>query len=179
MEEAATDPAGTAPLDPLATPLRLDPRMRWVWTVEAAAGPMAVSLVIAVVAAALDLPSALWTVPAAIFVGGVGIAIWYPWARHRRFTYRLGMHALEIAKGVAWRQDIALPYFRVQHVDIAQGPVERLLGLAHLVVHTAAAAADATLPGIPAAQAPRVRQVLLERTAAAATGRADDTRDAV
>lgn len=56
---------------------------------------------------------------------------------HHMFRWRLGPHGLEIHRGIWWRQEIAVPRDRIQHVDIHQGPLMRRFGLAMLIVHTA------------------------------------------
>ena len=71
--------------------------------------------------------------------------------------------ALELRHGVVRRVHSAIPYFRVQHIDVAQGPVERAVGLARLIVHTASAGTDATIPGIAAGDAEGLRRLILAR----------------
>jgi membrane protein YdbS with pleckstrin-like domain len=44
---------------------------------------------------------------------------------------------LEVQRGVWRRHAIAVPRSRVQHIDVAQGPLERRFGLATLRLHTA------------------------------------------
>ena len=63
-----------------------------------------------------------------------------------------GPDALELRHGVVRRIHSAIPY-RVQHIDVAQGPVERAVGLSRLVLHTASAGTDAIIPGIAAGDA--------------------------
>ena len=70
------------------------------------------------------------------------------------------------------RQVRALPYFRIQHIDVEHGPLDRWLGLARLEVHTASV--TASLPGLPADQAPGVRAALLQLAGAAVQGTAGD-----
>ncbi|MDQ3147611.1 MAG: PH domain-containing protein [Actinomycetota bacterium] len=60
--------------------------------------------------------------------------------------------------------DTAIPYSRVQHIDITRSPIERALGLSQLVVRTAAATTDATIPGVAVAEAETLRDVILART---------------
>jgi uncharacterized protein len=148
---------------------RLNPRIVTVWTVEDATWS-AVLVVLAVAAdlgarvAGVDLPwpPGLGALPVAILVG---IATWkIPRARFRYWSYEVAPDALELRHGVLERVHSAIPYYRVQYVDINQGPIERALGLARLRVHTAAASSDATIPGIAADEADALRQVILERT---------------
>jgi len=53
-----------------------------------------------------------------------------------------------------------VPYGRMQYVDVTAGPLDRRLGLAKVVLHTAAAASDAAIPGLPLAEAERLRDRL-------------------
>ncbi len=80
--------------------------------------------------------------------------------------------ALELEHGVVFRQVRALPYFRIQHIDVDHGPLDRWLGLARLEVHTASV--TATLPGLPATQAPGIRAALLDFAGSAVTAEPGD-----
>ncbi|MCA8963082.1 MAG: PH domain-containing protein, partial [Planctomycetes bacterium] len=89
-------------------------------------------------------------------------------AVYRRTSYRVGALGLEIRRGVLWRSVINVPTSRVQHTDVARGPIERLYGLATLVVHTAGTVnATIHLAGLDAARALRLRDRLI----------ADESRD--
>ena len=88
-----------------------------------------------------------------IAVAGGLAAWWWPRSRYRHWRYQVAPDALELRHGVVRRIHSAIPYFRVQHIDVAQGPVERAVGLSRLVLHTASAGTDATIPGIAAGDA--------------------------
>jgi membrane protein YdbS with pleckstrin-like domain len=53
-----------------------------------------------------------------------------------------------------------VPYARMQFVDVTAGPLERMFGLATVTMHTAAAASDARIPGLPTLEAARLRDRL-------------------
>ena len=73
----------------------------------------------------------------------------WPSVSHRHRRYRLDPESIEIQKGVLWRSSVTVPCSRVQHADVAQGPLERRLGLATLTLHTAGTDhASVTLEGI-------------------------------
>jgi len=84
-------------------------------------------------------------------------------ANYRHWSYELAEEALELRHGILQRTHSAIPYWRVQYIDVQQGPIERALGLSRLVVHTAAASTDAQIPGIAADRAEALRRVLLAR----------------
>jgi membrane protein YdbS with pleckstrin-like domain len=147
---------------------RLDPRLRRVWTIEATI-TVAVLVLLAVaagvVAGLAGLDALVPTVLAAAGLAAAGglAAWWLPGASWRAWRFELAGDALELRHGIVTHVHSAIPYGRVQYIDIKQGPIERALGLARLVVHTAAAASDAELPGIAAAEAEGLRRTLLER----------------
>lgn len=58
-------------------------------------------------------------------------------ARWRRTRWRLDERGLQVRRGLVWQSEVLVPRSRVQHLDIERGPIERKLGLATLVVHTA------------------------------------------
>lgn len=151
---------------------RLDPRMEVVWTVQAAIGVAVVVLMVLaaeivtwLAAGTAELDLAWPTGLAAAVVAAVGgLAAWrLPRLTHRRWSFELAPDALELRHGVVQRVHSAIPYHRVQYIDIKQGPIERALKLSRLVVHTAAAATDAEIPGIASAEAESLRRTLLER----------------
>lgn len=91
------------------------------------------------------------------------LQFWVPYLAHHRYRYRINDQGLEIHRGVWWRSQIHVPRSRIQHTDVSQGPLERLLGLAHLVVHTAGTHnASTALTGIAYADALAAREELTE-----------------
>ena len=67
---------------------------------------------------------------------------------------------LVVRRGVLVRRTSVVPYGRMQYVDVTAGPLDRRLGLATVTMHPAAAATDATVPGLLAAEATRLRDRL-------------------
>ncbi len=71
---------------------------------------------------------------------------------------------LYIQKGVFWRKRVLVPQNRVQHTDVAQGPLERRFNLAKLIVHTAGTRdASVTLGGIELETANSLRDQLIDQ----------------
>ena len=68
-----------------------------------------------------------------------------------------------LRSGLWFRRVMAVPYGRLQYLDVKDGPVQRRFGIRTLEFQTASAATDATLPGIPAAEADRLREELVAR----------------
>jgi membrane protein YdbS with pleckstrin-like domain len=67
---------------------------------------------------------------------------------------------LLVRHGLLIRRLSIVPYARMQYVDVTAGPLERAFGLATVQLHTAAAASDAKIPGLPPAEAARLRDRL-------------------
>lgn len=67
---------------------------------------------------------------------------------------------LLVRQGVLVRRTSVVPYGRMQYVDVTAGPLARRYGLATVTLHTAAAATDASVPGLLAAEASRLRDRL-------------------
>lgn len=59
-------------------------------------------------------------------------------ARLRYQRWKLDGEGLWLRQGRLWWRETRVPASRVQHVDLKHGPLQRRLGLATLVVHTAA-----------------------------------------
>lgn len=77
---------------------------------------------------------------------------------------------LLVRKGILFRQLVVVPYGRMQYVDVQAGPLDRRLGIAKVQLHTAAAATDATIPGLPPEEAARLRDRLSARGEARLAG---------
>ncbi|MBC7678623.1 MAG: PH domain-containing protein [Pseudorhodobacter sp.] len=77
---------------------------------------------------------------------------------------------LVVSRGVLVRRTTVVPYGRMQFLDVTAGPFERAFGLATVQLHTAAAASDARIPGLLAAEAARLRDRLAQLGEARAQG---------
>jgi membrane protein YdbS with pleckstrin-like domain len=87
----------------------------------------------------------------------------------RSWGYAERADDLLVRHGLLYRRLSIVPYGRMQFVDVTAGPLERLFGLATVQLHTAAAASDATIPGLPPGEAARLR----DRLAALGEARAE------
>jgi len=95
----------------------------------------------------LPLPAML--LPAVTLALGALATLIVPRRRYRRWGYREGADELEIRRGTIIRVRTIVPFGRVQHIDVAQGPVQRRFGLATLILHTAGTQSAAVpLPGL-------------------------------
>jgi membrane protein YdbS with pleckstrin-like domain len=87
---------------------------------------------------------------------------WHQQRVYRNWGYRLDGRVLETRHGIWWRQVQLLPLPRLQHVDLHSGPIERSMGLASLMLHTAGThEATIVIPGLDANEAVRLRDHLV------------------
>jgi membrane protein YdbS with pleckstrin-like domain len=108
----------------------------------------------------IPLPAGLGTGVAIVVAGGAAASV--PVVRYRRWAYTLRDDDLWIRSGLLWVTVSVIPLYRLQFVDTRQGPLDRLLGLAQLVVHTAAPGTSGRLPGLDSAEAETLREQLAE-----------------
>lgn len=81
-----------------------------------------------------------------------------PLRSYRRWGYDLNAEQLRVLRGFLWRTDTIVPLIRIQHIDVAQDPLQRLFGLASVIVHTAGTYNSiVTLPGLASRDAEAMR----------------------
>ena len=103
-------------------------------------------------------------------LAGASPFVLFAWvyAGRRYALYRATLHEHEGVvqhDGVLWRSETWVPIFRLQHIDVTQGPLDRRWGMATLSLYTAGAHQHVTrIEGLPVAQAHRLRADLLPRT---------------
>jgi len=81
--------------------------------------------------------------------------------RVRSIGYQLRADDLLFRRGLAWQRFVAVPYGRMQLVDINRGPLARALGLSELRFVTAAASSTVVIPGITHEEAEALRDQLV------------------
>lgn len=167
--------APTVPTDPLFAPPDLEwhpisPSYRHVvrirhiilWTILSTAPALFLGLVFQ-----------LWWISALIWVAGavmlVSQLVLIP-RRVRSWGYALRKDDLYVTHGVMFRSLTAVPYGRMQVVEVNAGPFDRAFKIATLSFVTASAQSDASIPGLPAEEAARLRDELTELGESRVTG---------
>ena len=82
--------------------------------------------------------------------------------RVRAIGYALRDDDLVLRRGLMWQRFTAVPYGRMQLVDVNRGPLDRVLGMSELKFVTAAASTNVRIPGIPFTDADELRDRLVE-----------------
>lgn len=161
-----TSPA--APPHEIAVDTPLSPRVVLLWRAPWLLLTTLLVLVTGIVAAAAaDLPTGLRILaPVAVLAVGVTAAILVPNAAYRRWRYAVTDDGVELRHGLVLRHESSIPHFRVQHIDIEHGPIDRWRGLVKLTISTASPASDAVLPGIEPDRAEDLRARILARAEA-------------
>ncbi|MFC5789550.1 PH domain-containing protein [Agromyces tardus] len=150
-------PARTAPDD--TGWRRVSPKYVVVEVVGSLIGTAVLVGGLLIVNALFDLTWAVWIAVAVGIAALIGIA--FEPRRVRSIGYRLRADDLVFRRGIMFQRQVAVPYGRMQLVDITRGPVARALGLADLRFVTAAAATAVTLPGLPLEDAESLRDELV------------------
>lgn len=123
-----------------------------------------VAVIVAVpVAVVLQLVVGRWPVTAIPLVVGGLLWLWNAIlirGRWPRWGYAETADELWVRHGVMFRALTVVPYGRLQVIDVNAGPLERAFGLATVTLVTASAETDARIPGLPAAEAARLRDEL-------------------
>lgn len=137
---------------------RVSPKLIWVELIQMSTG-------VAVVIAACLVGYVLWDNPVPLLVAALAVA--YAAIRSvvivravRSWGYGERQRDLLVRHGRVVRRLSIVPYARMQFVDVTAGPLERAFDLATVQLHTAAAASDARVPGLPSAEAARLRDRL-------------------
>lgn len=101
-----------------------------------------------------------WLPPVVVGVVSIVMVALTP-RRVRAIGYALRDDDLVFRRGIMWTRVVAVPYGRMQLVDINRGPLARAVGLSELKFVTAAAATGVVIPGLPEAVAEELRDRLV------------------
>lgn len=123
--------------------------------------------IFAIVGAALMLllPDDVRWIGALVLALTAATAIWgWLWAgrNQRSWGYAENADDLLVTSGVMFKRLVAIPYGRMQFVDVEAGPLARAYGIATVTLHTASPETAADIPGLPADQATALRNRLTE-----------------
>jgi len=101
-----------------------------------------------------------WAIPVVVGLISLVVIALTP-RRVRAIGYQLRDDDLLFRRGLAWQRFVAVPYGRMQLVDINRGPLARALNLSELRFVTAAASSTVVIPGITSEEAESLRDQLV------------------
>jgi len=88
----------------------------------------------------------------------------------RSYGYQLRRDDLVFRRGILWQRMVAVPYGRMQLIDITHGPLDRGFGIAQLKLVTAAASIGVTILGLTQKAAENLRDTLVDVAETRRTG---------
>ena len=130
-------------------------------------------VIFTIAALIVGVSSGRWWISGVIWAAAIVIVIirvpfvirsWRSWAYVERDD------DLYITHGVMFRNLVAVPYGRMQLVEVESGPLERAFGLASVTLKTASPETGARIPGLTPEEATRLRDRLTELGEAHASG---------
>ena len=93
-----------------------------------------------------------------------GLIFWLEMLGIKYIGYALRDHDILYKSGVIWRSTTVIPFNRVQHCEIGQGPLERYFGLARLKVFTAGgSSSDLEIAGLTKAYAEKMKDLIMRK----------------
>jgi membrane protein YdbS with pleckstrin-like domain len=170
--EAAPPPLPARPIprvDPLM--LRLHPDVKKTWWIDLAITAVVFLIIFSIIDLAVFWRQDWYPLPP--MVGALGLIslflllqLVYNAKRYARWGYQVRELDVVIESGVWWRTRRCVPRARVQHVDIASGPIDRSLGLVNVELFVAGGiGAVASIPGLSPHAAEALREALVGQSA--------------
>lgn len=148
--------------DPLAPSgvnfLHVSPALAKVRLIVAAGFTLVPALVFGVLGA---VSNRWFFIPAGV---ALAVFIWLLWLiprQVRAIMFATSENDFLVRRGIMFRSLDVVPYGRIQYVDVKEGPIARNLGIATVQLYTASAQTDASLHGLPAAEAAKLRDLLV------------------
>jgi membrane protein YdbS with pleckstrin-like domain len=100
----------------------------------------------------------------ALLAGG---SSWLIWKGYQIEGYAIREKDILHKQGVIYYRQIAIPYNRVQHMEIKEGPIEKIFNLCTLRVYTAGGqSSDLSIPGITRSEALRIKSFITKKVGA-------------
>lgn len=125
---------------------RLGPRARTLWRLNdllLALPAMLLAALASWIMVRLNVAFPLAILPPVLVVMmATAAALWGPGLRWRSWRYEIGDDEVDLQHGLLTTTRTLIPMARIQHVETRRGPLQRRLGLASVVLYTAAGASE-------------------------------------
>ncbi|MEV4296119.1 PH domain-containing protein [Microbispora rosea] len=146
---------------------RLERRALGWWSVQALVVVLPPVAVLALLTALIS-PARMWLGLSLAVVAAAGLAylLVMPAWRYRVHRWEATEDVVYAVSGWFWQRARIAPVARIQTVDTASGPIQRLFGLAALVVTTASAAGPVRIQGLDRRVAAELAECLAARAQA-------------
>lgn len=143
---------------------------QYVWVQLISAGVLALIVLAAVLFVTLVWGQWWAWIPGGIFLAILAWTLIITPRQARAYGYQLRRDDLVFRRGILWQRVVAVPYGRMQLVDITHGPLDRGFGIAQLKLVTAAASTGVVIPGLTQQAAEQLRDTLVDVAEARRTG---------
>jgi hypothetical protein len=144
----------------------LDKGQLWVMRIHAAVLALVLLLAGAIAESVLrdEIGLPRGTILAPLLLVSAWLVILAPMRRFTAWGYAMDGEELQVRRGLLTQVHTVVPLDRVQHIDIAQGPLERSFAVSRLIVHTAGTLhSQVVLPGLPRPTAEAMRDEIRAR----------------
>lgn len=119
--------------------------------------------------ATITFVSGVNVVPYIIGTACVVLCFWIVFTEVKAFPrrgYLIRNHDVNYRKGWLFRSVVSIPYNRIQHSEVVQGPISRAMKLSTLKVYTAGGStSDLSISGLEPNEAERLREWITLQTA--------------
>ncbi|GAB3603052.1 PH domain-containing protein [Microbacterium aureliae] len=134
---------------------------KYVWVQLISIGMLLAGVIVALLV--MTLGFGLWwgLLPGGLFALALVATLAVTPRQARAIGYQLREDDLVFRRGILWQRMVAVPYGRMQLVDITHGPLDRGFGIAQLKFVTAAASTGVVIPGLPQSTAETLRDHLV------------------
>lgn len=107
----------------------------------------------------------------AYIIGGIGILylllVLYTYFGYYQRGYAVRQHDILYKKGLFWRSKMVIPFARIQHCEIDQGPIDRMFGLCSIKIFTAGGnSSDIAIPGLLPNDANKLKEYIIVKSGA-------------
>ena len=143
---------------------------KYVWVQFISTGLFLAIVVAVTLVLTLGLQQTWAWIPGAVITVIVGWTLAILPRQARAIGYQLREDDLVFRRGILWQRLVAVPYGRMQLIDITHGPLDRGFGIAQLKFVTAAAASGVIIPGLEQATAETLRDHLVAVAESRRTG---------
>jgi membrane protein YdbS with pleckstrin-like domain len=148
----------------------VSPQLRRLRRTVLSAFTVALLVGFVVVSSVFTLPLTWAAIATVVLLLLAGFSWWVIGRQVRAWGYAERDEDLYVKHGALFRELVAVPYGRMQFVDINAGPLEQMHGIATVRLHTASPRTNARIPGLPADEAARLRDRLTELGESQAAG---------
>lgn len=84
--------------------------------------------------------------------------------RFQNMSYALRQKDISYKSGWIWKRLVTVPFNRIQHVSIDQGPIERNFKLSRLIIYTAGgSSSDVAIPGLRPETAQELKDFIVKK----------------